>query len=155
MPDIEPDTQTADRLAIRRLADDYARCADRIDNTGLAALFAPDGVLRVCERTGGQPVRERVGRDEIAEAILGLSRYEVTMHLVCNHYVEIDGDTATGETYCRASHIRPVEGGPDGARESYVMNIRYLDRFVRLPEGWRFAERELQVEWNEVVPILR
>lgn len=143
-----------DRLAIRRLVDDYARCADRIDNTGLAALFTPDGVLRICERGNPEPVRQRTGRDEIADAILGLSRYEVTMHLVGNHYVELDGDAATGETYCRASHIRPVEGGPEGARESYVMNIRYLDRFVRLAEGWRIAERELQVEWYEVVPVV-
>lgn len=147
------DTDLADRLAIRRLADDYARCADRIDNEGLAALFTPDGVLRVCERGNPEPVRMRTGRAEIAQAIEGLSRYEVTMHYVANHYVEIDGDTATGETYCRACHIQPVEGGPAGARENHVMNIRYLDRYVRLDEGWRIAERELQVEWTETIPI--
>jgi len=140
-----------DRAALRALVDDYARCADRIDGEGLASLFAPDGVLRICERGNPEPVRQRVGRAEIAAAIAGLSRYEVTMHLVGNHYVDIDddGDAATGETYCRASHIRTVEGGPPGARENHVMNIRYLDRFVRLPEGWRIAERELQVEWTE------
>ena len=147
------DSELVDRLAIRRLADDYARCADRIDNEGLAALFAPDGVLRICERGNPDPVRTRSGRAEISEAIKGLSRYEVTMHLVANHYVVIDGDTATGETYCRACHIRPVEGGAEGALENYVMNIRYLDRYVRLDEGWRIAERELQVEWTEVVPV--
>lgn len=145
--------EAEDRHAIRRVVDDYARCADRIDNEGLAALFAPDGVLRICERGNPEPVRQRNGRAEISAAIKGLSRYDVTMHLVSNHYVEIDGDTATGESYCRASHIRPVEGGADGARENYVMNIRYLDRFVRLSEGWRIAERELQVEWTEVAPI--
>ena len=145
--------ETEDRVAIRRIVEDYARCADRIDNEGLAALFAPDGVLRICERGNPEPVRMRTGRAEIAEAIKGLSRYEVTMHLVGNHYAEIDGDTATAESYCRACHIRPVEGGPEGARENYVMNIRYLDRYVRLPEGWRIAQRELQVEWTEVAPI--
>lgn len=140
-----------DRTALRALVDDYARCADRIDGEGLAALFAPDGVLRVCERGNPEPVRQRTGRAEIAAAIGGLSRYEVTMHLVANHYVDIDADgtSATGETYCRASHISAVEGGPPGARTNHVMNIRYLDRFVRLPEGWRIAERELQVEWTE------
>lgn len=145
----EPD----DRRAIRALVDDYARMADRIDNVGLAALFTPDGVLRICERGNPEPVRMRTGRAEIAEAITGLSRYVVTMHLVANHYVELAGDAATGESYCRASHVRPVEGGPDGALENYVMNIRYLDRYVRLDEGWRIAERELQVEWTEVVPV--
>lgn len=146
--------ELADRLEIRRIVDDYARCADRIDNEGLASLFAPDGVLRIFERGNPEPVRERVGRGEIAEAIKGLSRYEVTMHLVANHYVVIDGDSATGETFCRACHIRPVEGGAPDARENYVMNIRYLDAYVRRPEGWRIATRELQVEWTEVVPIV-
>lgn len=135
-----------DRDELRALVDAYARCADRIDNVGLAALFVPDGVLRICERGNPTPLRQRNGRDEISEAIKGLSRYEVTMHLVGNHYVELDGDTATGETYCRASHITVHD---DGTRSNHVMNIRYLDRFARLAEGWRIAERELQVEWTE------
>ncbi len=135
-----------DRAQLRELVDAYARCADRIDNDGLAELFAPDGVLRVCERGNPEPVRQRVGRAEISEAIKGLTRYDVTMHLVGNHYVEIDGDTATGETYCRASHITTHD---DGSRTNHVMNIRYLDQFVRLAEGWRIATRELQVEWTE------
>jgi len=143
-----------DRLEIRGIVDAYARFADRIDNEGLASLFAPDGVLRIFERGNPDPVRERIGREEIAEAIKGLSRYDVTMHLVGNHYVVLSGDTATGETYCRACHIRPVEGGAPDARENYVMNIRYLDAYVRLAEGWRIAKRELQVDWTEVAPIL-
>ena len=146
-------SEQEDLGAIRRLVDDYARCADRIDATGLAALFTPDGVLRICERGNPEPVRQRTGRDEIATAIAGLTRFEVTMHLVGNHYVELDGDTATGETFCRASHVRMVEGGAEGERENYVMNIRYLDRFVRSDEGWRIAERELQTEWTEVTPV--
>jgi hypothetical protein len=146
--------ELSDRLAIRSVVDDYARCADRIDNEGLASLFAPDGILRVFDRGSPEPQRERVGRAEISEAIKALSRYEVTMHFVANHYVVLNGDVATGETYCRATHIRPVEGGVSEARENYVMNIRYLDEFVRLPEGWRIAKRELQVEFTEVFPIL-
>ncbi len=146
--------ERADRHEIRMIVDDYARLADRIDNEGLAGLFAPDGVLRIFERGNPEPVRQRVGRAEIAEAIKGLSRYDVTLHMIGNHYVELNGDVATGESYCRASHIRPVEGGDAAARENYVMNIRYLDDFVRMEEGWRISKRELQVEFAEVVPIL-
>ncbi|CAB4811054.1 unannotated protein [freshwater metagenome] len=117
-------------------------------------MFAPEGVLRIFERGNPEPVRQRIGRAEIAEAIKGLSRYDVTLHVVSNHYVDIDGDVATGESYCRASHIRAVEGGDAAARENYVMNIRYLDDFIRTTEGWRIAKRELQVEFTEVSPIL-
>ena len=143
-----------DRLAIRAVVEEYARFADRIDNEGLAELFAPDGVLRIFERGNAEPVRQRIGRAEIAEAIKGLSRYDVTMHSVANHYVVLNGDVASGETYCRACHVRPVEGGAPEDRENYVMNIRYLDDYVRLPEGWKIAKRELQVEFTEVFPIL-
>ena len=143
-----------DRAELRDLVEAYARFADRIDNEALAGLFAPDGELRIFERGNPEPVRQRIGRAEIAEAIKGLSRYDVTMHTVGNHYVELDGDRASGETYCRACHVRPVEDGEADARENYVMNIRYLDEYVRLPEGWRIATRELQVEFTEVFPIL-
>jgi hypothetical protein len=146
--------ERTDRHEIRMIVDDYARLADRIDNEGLAGLFAPDGVLRIFERGNPEPVRQRVGRAEIAEAIKGLSRYDVTLHMIGNHYVELNGDVATGESYCRASHIRAVEGGDASARENYIMNIRYLDEFIRTSEGWRIAKRELQVEFAEVVPIL-
>ena len=146
--------ERADRHEIRKIVDDYALFADRIDNEALAGLFAPEGILRIFERGNPEPVRQRIGQSEIAEAIKGLSRYDVTLHVVSNHYVDIDGDIATGESYCRASHIRAVEGGAPEARENYVMNIRYLDDFIRTTEGWRIAKRELQVEFTEVFPIL-
>lgn len=140
----------ADRLAIRQLVDDYARAVDQPDGERAAALFVPDGVLRIFERGTPEPVRERVGRSDIATAMNGLTRYDTTMHVVANHYADIDGDTATGETYCLAHHVRDVEGqGP----MDYVMAIRYLDAYRRSDEGWRLATRELQVEFTEDRPV--
>ncbi len=134
-----------DRLALRDLAEAYARCADRVDGPGLAALFMPDGVLRIVTRGAETPPRVRNGREEIATAIAGLSRYVKTMHLVGNQYLEVDGDTATGETYCVAHHLL----GDSGSQIDHVMMIRYLDQFRREPDGWRIAVRELQVDWTE------
>jgi hypothetical protein len=146
--------EVADLVEIRRLVDTYAFCADRVDNEGAAALFTPDGVLRIFERGTPEPVRERHGRNEIAAAFKGLDRYELTLHVVGNHVVDLDGDSATGETYCIAHHVRAVEsgGGPDG-RADYVMHIRYIDEYSRLAEGWRLATRELQVEFTEDRPV--
>lgn len=134
-----------DRLALRDLAEAYARCADRIDGAGLAALFMPEGVLRICNRGSEVPARVRTGREEIATAIAGLSRYEKTMHVVANQYLEVDGDVATGETYCVAHHLL----GESGEQIDHVMMIRYLDQYRREPDGWRIAVRELQVDWTE------
>jgi ketosteroid isomerase-like protein len=140
----------ADRLAIRRLVDAYARAADRVDGPAAGACFTPDGVLRICNRGQAEPVRVRTGPEEIASAFAGLGRYDVTLHVVANHYVELDGDAATGETYCLAHH---VHDGEDGAKLDYVMAIRYLDQYRRTAGGWRIAVRELQVEFTEDRPV--
>jgi hypothetical protein len=139
-----------DRLALRDLVEAYAFRVDSDDPASAAELFAPEGALRIFDAGQAEPVRERIGREAIATAMGGLSRYDRTLHVVANQAVEIDGDTATGHTYCLAHHLRDVEG-PDGvtAPFDYVMHIRYLDRYVRLDEGWRIAQRHLQVEFTE------
>ena len=141
----------ADRLAIRRLVEDYARAADRVDGPAAGACFTDDGVLRICNRGQAEPARVRNGPEEISTAFAGLGRYDVTMHVVANHYVELDGDEGTGETYCLAHHIHDAEDG--SGKLDYVMAIRYLDRYRRTAAGWKLAQRELQVEFTEDRPV--
>jgi hypothetical protein len=147
----------ADRLAIRELVDLYARAADRVDGAAAAGLFTEQGVLRIFERGTDTPVRERIGRSEIATAFAGLSRYDVTLHVVANHLVEfadaIERKSATGETYCLAHHVRAIGEGDDAHLSDYLMAIRYLDTFERTAEGWRIAQRHLQLEFTEERPI--
>jgi len=140
----------SDRDALADLAADYARCVDRGDPEGVAACFAPDGVLRIVNLAeGGKVVAERTGRDEIVRAISRMS-YDATFHFVGQQQVDIDGDTATGETYCIAHHLTiPDDGTP---ATDYIMFIRYQNQFVRLDEGWRFAVRELNIDWTETRP---
>jgi len=142
--------EMSDRDALADLAADYARCVDRGDPEGVAACFAPDGVLRIVNLAeGGKVVAERTGRDEIVRAISRMS-YDATFHFVGQQQVDIDGDTATGETYCIAHHLTiPDDGTP---ATDYIMFIRYQNQFVRLDEGWRFAVRELNIDWTETRP---
>lgn len=142
----------ADRVAIRDLVDAYARAVDRFDGAAAAACFTPDGVLAVFRGGEQAPVSERTGREAIARAIDGLTRYDVTLHVVANHYVALDGVTAEGETYCLAHHVHATD---DGGRADFVMAIRYLDRFRHLGEGWRIERRELHVEFTEDRPANR
>ena len=135
----------SDRLALLDLSYAYARNADRIDAEALGALFADDGVLRIISRGAESAPVERVGPADITSAIKRLDRYEVTFHMVGNHYYEIDGDSATGEVYCIAHHVH----GEPGSKRDHVMMIRYNDRYRREGSGWRFAQRELPVDWTE------
>jgi len=132
------------------LSAQYARCVDRGDPEGVAACFAPDGVLRIVNLAEGKRVvAVREGRDEIVRAISQMS-YDATFHFVGQQQVEIDGDTATGETYCIAHHLTiPDDGSP---ATDHVMFIRYQNQFVRLEEGWRLAVRELHIDWTETRP---
>src|SRR5262249_5210410 len=94
-----------------------------------------------------EPARVRTGRDEIATALEGLSRYAVTTHFLGQQTVELDadGEGAAGETYCIAHHITDT----DGHRHDHVLSIRYLDRFVRVEAGWRIKERRLAIDWTD------
>ena len=143
-----------DRLEIRALVDSYAFCVDSSEHERTAGLFTADGELRIFERGNPVAVRERIGRAEITAAMEGLSRYELTIHFVGNHRSRIDGDEATGETYCVANHVRKVDegGGPDG-RANYVMHVRYLDRYTRTVEGWKISQRHLMLEFTEDRPV--
>jgi len=132
----------ADRLALRELADAYARCADLADGPGLAELFEPDGELLVRRPGESAPSTTLRGRDEIAAAIGRLVRYAATFHLVANHYPSLAGVAATAVVYCLAPHATA-----DG--RDHVMVIRYQDRCRRGPAGWRFERRELFVDWTE------
>ncbi len=136
-----------DRLALRRLVEAYAHGADRRDAQGMAALFTEDGRLAIYEGQPGtaEPTTERRGRPDIASAMKGLNRYEVTTHLLGQQSVDIDGDRATGETYCLAHHVSTR----DGTRENRVMSIRYLDHYVRSDGRWLIDERVLAVDWVE------
>ncbi|WP_420640115.1 nuclear transport factor 2 family protein [Candidatus Poriferisocius sp.] len=139
-----------DRLELADLVATYARCVDRKDPAGVAACFAPDGVLRRIDLpSGGSLLGERTGRDEITQAISRMP-YHSTFHFLGQQQIDITGDTASGETYCIAHHLTvPEDGSPS---TDFIMFIRYQDEFVRLAEGWRFAGRELHIDWTETRP---
>ena len=127
---------TVDSWEVRQLVERYASGADRGDGEGVASLFTEDGEFVLwLDPDSPDPTSHRRGRAEIAQALRGLDRYRVTTHMLGQHVVHLDGDRATGETYCMAHHLSDVEGGV----RDRVMSIRYLDRFVRAGGRWRIA----------------
>jgi ketosteroid isomerase-like protein len=142
--------EAADRLAIRELFDAYAHCADRRDAKGQMALFTPDTRFLVyMDSRSEQPTQELHGREALAPVFDNLNTYQATMHFNGQSAVVLDGDRATGESYCIAHHLYEA----DGQRTLMKAYIRYLDQFARQPDGsWLFAERKLMVDWTETRP---
>lgn len=135
--------EVTDRALLRQLVQQYARAADLRDDEMFANAFTDDAILF----TGRSEI---VGRERLLDVVNRLSRYRVTMHLVGNHYVDLTGaDSATGQAYCVASHVYEE----DGVDRVYVMNIVYNDTYRRGPDGWRIAERRLDVLWDEDRPL--
>jgi ketosteroid isomerase-like protein len=142
-------TEQADRLAIRDLVDAYAHCADRRDADGQKSLFTEDTHFVVyMDGQGSEPTQMLDGREALTPVFDDLNRYQATMHLNGQSTIKLDGDRATGESYCIAHHLFT----DDGERKLMVAWLRYRDTFVKLDSTWLFAERNLYVDWTETRP---
>jgi hypothetical protein len=141
--------EAADRLALRELFDAYAHCADRRDAKGQQALFTQDTHFVVYMDSKSEvPTQDLHGRESLAPVFDALNAYDATTHFNGQSTVEVDGDHATGESYCIAHHVSTT----DGRRTLMIASIRYLDTFVKLAGAWYFAERKLLVDWTETRP---
>jgi hypothetical protein len=138
--------EAADRLAIRELFDAYAHCADRRDADGQKALFTQDTHFVVyMNGQDSEPTQVLKGREALTPVFDDLNRYQATMHFNGQSTIALDGDRATGESYCIAHHLFTE----DGERKLMVAWLRYGDTFVKIDGAWLFAQRNLYVDWTE------
>jgi ketosteroid isomerase-like protein len=137
---------TGDRLAIRELIDAYAHCADRRDADGQKSLFTDDTHFVVyMDGEGTPPTQELNGREALTPVFDDLNNYSATTHFNGQSTVALDGDRATGESYCLAHHLF-TDGGE---RKLMIASLRYRDTFIKEEGTWRFGERRLYVDWTE------
>lgn len=141
------------RLALRDLVETYAHHVDRGDTDAVAGLFSTEGTLVAHFYTGrdGSP-NVRRGRAEIREALVaGLAPYLATTHMVGGQVLDVDarGGRARGETVCLAHHVYER----DGDRRLLVLAVRYQDDYVCESGEWRFAERQLRLDWRDDRPL--
>jgi hypothetical protein len=142
--------EAADRLAICELVDAYAHCADRRDAKGQMSLFTKDAHFVVfMDAKSEKPSMELNRREDLAPVFDELNKYEVTTHFMGQSTVTLDGDRATGETYCIAHHVLASEG----KRTLFIASLRYHDVFTKVEGKWLFAERKLMVDWTDTRPL--
>jgi len=137
----------ADRLAIRKLVEAYAHCADCRDAKGQMALFTADAHFVVyMNARDPKPSQELHTREALAPVFADLNKYAATMHFLGQSTVlTLTSDRGTGETYCMPHHLT-VEGGK---RRLMIAALRYSDTFAKVDGEWLFAERLLYVDWIE------
>ncbi|MFD7733035.1 nuclear transport factor 2 family protein [Kitasatospora phosalacinea] len=132
----------ADRVEIQALQAEFTDAAMMRDRPRLAALFTPDGVLRMpdvpIELTG--PEQIRTGGEALQE------QWEFFVQNTHPGTVRIDGDTATGR-----AHMYELFRLRDGRQG--VNHAVYHDRYRRTPEGWRFTERVYEIRYLDTTPL--
>ena len=128
-----------DRQAVVDLTIAYTWALDRHEFELLRDVFLPDATARL----GGT---EHDGIESIIGRISGaLGPLDDSQHIISNHQVAIDGDTATSRCYLHAQHVRAAaDGSPN-----FIVAGRYEDDLVRTPAGWRIKRRVLTTMWTE------
>ena len=131
----------ADEAALRRTAEIYAQGADRKDKQLWRSVLADD-----CRIEGPGFVTE--GLDATLQSIDALGQmFRSTLHKIHNQTVMVEGDQASGETYCTADHLL------NDADQLLRWTIRYIDEWRREGDTWRITRRKLELLWEEIVPV--
>jgi hypothetical protein len=137
----EPDVASLQsESAIRAVVLRYCRAIDRRDFELLRDCYHADATDEHGSFSGTV--------DEYVEWVRTLlEQYSVTMHLVGNLLVELDGlERARVETYGVAVH----RGDPTDPTANLTTGFRFVDRFERRDEEWRIARRVATTEWSRV-----
>ena len=134
----------ADEKAIIDVTIAYTWALDTRSFDDLRQVFAPDAV-------GDLGGRHCEGIDAIIARIQEpLSKLDVTQHVVTNHQVRVDGDTAGCRCYLVGQHVKKgTEGG-----DTFIMAGVYEDELARTADGWRIVHRTLTIHWTDGNPAV-
>ena len=81
-------------------------------------------------------------------------RLDQTFHSIANQWteVEVEGDSALGETYVIAASTSRDTG--EGSSDT-LTGGRYIDQFERRDGAWKIAERSFVLDWTRSDPSTR
>ncbi len=126
-----------------RLVTLYCHYVDHGEAERIAELFTKDGIWRSPEVTmdGADELRRGFGARQA-------NARRMSRH-VCNNFLidVIDSDHAKGCVYLTLYRYDGEEGRRTSPLAGPVLVGEYRDRFVRTPDGWRIAERDIGVSF--------
>lgn len=129
----------SDWIEIRELTARFNRAIDDGDAAAFADTFTADGSL---EFNGG--AFSRRGREALTE-FAGESAYG-NVHITTDAIIEVDGDRARQRCTVLLAWRRK-----DRTKVLFQLTGRYDDELERLPQGWRFKRRLVELD-KEVNP---
>lgn len=131
-----------DRREIYDVVMQYCRGIDRCDEAALRGIYHADAYEE-------HQVFNGTAKD-FCDFILPLVRQHLTgMHSIRNILIEVEGSTATSESYFVAYATDEHE---DGKIYDRSIGGRYLDRFEKRDGKWKIAYRQVVMDWNRFGP---
>ncbi|MCR6487380.1 nuclear transport factor 2 family protein [Amycolatopsis sp. OK19-0408] len=135
-----------DRLDVIEACDRFGWYADRRDWAAMTDLLADEVCLDYRALHGGDAATV-TGAAAVAGWTTEFAAFRTTQHLIGNHVVALEGDTATCDAQVQATHV-PAHGGPP-----WVLGGHYRMRLRRAGAGWRIAAVTFTPDWQTgVVP---
>lgn len=132
-----------DIAALKNLVDTFSVLADRKDIQKQVLLFTEDAT--VDSYAGGQQVSSLAGRKQIGDAFGAyLARFDTVYHMNGQQTVDIQGDKATGTSYCTVVLI----GAENGKIYKNTSGVFYDDEYVRRGGSWLIAKRVAHFTWQ-------
>ena len=125
-----------DHEAIRRIFVDYAKYLDGGDFAGYASLFAENGVLIAqLGEAVGPPAIEAILEQTLGAYVHG--EHPPSIHVMNNHRIDIDGDTAKTEVIWFYLTVDP------DTVPTVLQAGRYVDDLVRENGTWKIARHDI------------
>jgi len=148
------------RPALSDLVHRYAALGDLRRPAQLAALFTATGELVIPTPPDRlQAHRVLTGPRQIGEHLAVLEELSLTVHQIVGEVYDAPAasaadstageppTTATGRVACIANHLT--------GERNLVWHLHYDDRYVREGARWRFARRELHIDFIETRQVRR
>ena len=141
-PGIPQKSNIEDVLALKKLVDTFSNLADVKDVKSQMDLFTDDA--EVISKTANQTFKNK-GKKEIEKSFADyLALFDIVYHLNGQQTVDINGDQATGTSYCFVTFI--------GKGKMNQSGVRYKDTYVKQNGKWLIKKRESDFTFTSVNP---
>jgi len=127
-------SQADDIRAIEQALFTYAWMVDMRKWEMMDQVFAPEATIDYTS-TGGKKGHHKPTLAWLDRALAG---WPINLHFITNVMVQVNGDQADSRCYFMAPMARMQT---DGSQEVINNAGYYVDKWVRLPTGWRVQER--------------
>jgi ketosteroid isomerase-like protein len=133
-----------DSILIRELIDKVSILGDKRDVYNQVQLFSEDAISETYSRE--TLLLQLKGRKEMQVAFADfLQNFETVYHLNGQQTIILNGDNATGTSYCQVTLI----GNENGKKIKTTIGAIYEDDFIQQNNRWLIAKRIGNFQWQE------